>query len=345
MLATVLTGVRDVRAPIGAGYVWIATAYLAAAPLVRSADPLPGVLVDLNDFAVACPPGVLLAASAFVAYLIGAASLDLSRLLLRLNTTAAQALVRKTNDPALAVSPRLSANETTAPAVRARISDAVERWAGTDGAALSRPGAQQLRAICVDAIRDIEQTFKSNAVGSLDVRTSIANRWLGLQDPSEVLVKISKGLEDRDRAPGDDKTDVATRVTKTVFEGLDRAKLALLTTEPLLHTEIDRLEAESDIRLAIMPPLLALIAVLALRENASCLAGLPIVAMLWHQGVQRRKQRGDLLVEALAIEPAQAPYLRKLEAAAQATVEDVIRRRAEPKPPGMQPPAGLGSED
>jgi hypothetical protein len=83
MIASLLPGLRELRAPLAAGYIWLAFAYLAAgspAEVADAPDPLRELLTVLPTMGTAATA----TAVSFVAYLIGSLSQDLSDRVLHL---------------------------------------------------------------------------------------------------------------------------------------------------------------------------------------------------------------------------------------------------------------------
>ncbi len=83
-----------------------------------------------------------------------------------------------------------------------------------------------------------------------------------------------------------------------------------------LHSAVDRLRAEADFRLAVLPPLLCLSVTLAVQASIFWVATFPVLFLLYKQGIWRREEAGDLLVDALALHKVEAPSLEKLDLAA-----------------------------
>lgn len=79
MLSSLLPGLRDLRAPLAAGYVWLMALYIALEPLTPARDEASGVwasLIRLEDVVSTVGFGV---AATFVAYLAGLISQAVSR--------------------------------------------------------------------------------------------------------------------------------------------------------------------------------------------------------------------------------------------------------------------------
>ena len=92
MLASLLPGVRELRAPLAAGYPWLLAAWLLFYDEIRSRDEATGAVdtfYGLNDAATAI--GLAIALS-FVAYLIGSLSQALTDALVRFHEHAGHRL-------------------------------------------------------------------------------------------------------------------------------------------------------------------------------------------------------------------------------------------------------------
>ena len=68
MLANLLPGLRDLRAPLAAGYLWLAAGWLYLAPqLPASANDATGVMKDIYRVVDASEPVTIAAGLTFVA--------------------------------------------------------------------------------------------------------------------------------------------------------------------------------------------------------------------------------------------------------------------------------------
>jgi hypothetical protein len=72
MLANLLPGLRDVRAPLSAGCIWLLTLWLVLEDRVPTRQQARGVWASLYRLGTVIGPTGVLAAGAFLAYLIGA---------------------------------------------------------------------------------------------------------------------------------------------------------------------------------------------------------------------------------------------------------------------------------
>ncbi len=79
MLASLLPGLRQLRAPIAAGFVWLVTAWLALADFVpHSPETASGVFRAVFDIAGVAGEAGISAAAGFIAYLLGILSVQVS---------------------------------------------------------------------------------------------------------------------------------------------------------------------------------------------------------------------------------------------------------------------------
>jgi hypothetical protein len=78
MFTSLLPGLRELRAPLAAGYLWLAAGWLYFAPqLPASVEDAQGVLRDVYRVVAAGDPVAVVAGLTFIAYLLGMLSTDL----------------------------------------------------------------------------------------------------------------------------------------------------------------------------------------------------------------------------------------------------------------------------
>src|SRR6266508_6193661 len=84
MLASLLPGLRDLRAPLSAGYLWLTAGWLYFAPqLPASINDAHGVLKDIYRVVHASSPLAVGAGLTFAAYIVGILSTGLLTRLIR----------------------------------------------------------------------------------------------------------------------------------------------------------------------------------------------------------------------------------------------------------------------
>ncbi|MGN6200896.1 MAG: tetratricopeptide repeat protein [Solirubrobacterales bacterium] len=247
MLTNLLPGLREIRAPLISGYLWLAFFFLAfhgdlpdrqdAHPALK---PLFDLGHDLSALGIATVSGV-------AAYLVGSAVQELLKLL-------------------------------------ASVSPGQPLYA--------EPG-----------------THLSNT-GRLDVAQAVRIRVQGIQ---RKLFQVAL-------SPGERGVDVEP-TSATVKKELPLIRTLLLGDHPDLVGELDRLQAEADLRITVAVPIIAFAAFFAIEISVAWLLALLPAGLLFAQGYQRQVEVGDLLAKALRIGKVDAPCLESLAASATAAIE------------------------
>ena len=109
----------------------------------------------------------------------------------------------------------------------------------------------------------------------------------------------------------------------TVERELPLIRTLLLGERPELVGELDRLQAEADLRITVAVPLAFLAVFFALEASPWWLLSLIPILLLLVQGYQRQVEVGDLLATALRIGKANAPALESLEASVDAALDRI----------------------
>lgn len=143
---------------------------MAAGRLLRAEanDPrpfdAPGVLSDAYTLAnaVGSPALALFAVSAFVAYLIGLLSVELSQILVSVATQGARRLSGQTRHERRG--DRQSTVIAAPDSARRKIKDALRRWAGSGDADLSLRGEAAAVLIAEDRERRIESALRREGI-------------------------------------------------------------------------------------------------------------------------------------------------------------------------------------
>ena len=104
----------------------------------------------------------------------------------------------------------------------------------------------------------------------------------------------------------------------------------LLGRETDLFHEFDRQKGESEFRLVIIPSLLALTIVLALKVHFAYLLMLCVLPLFYWQGVRHRQAASDVLIDSLLTGRVEAPAIEKLERAAKRAT--ARKKQSERKP-------------
>ncbi len=248
MLLNLLPGLREIRAPLISGYLWLAFFALVLQGELPNADH-PGRLQPVFDLGHQFSAFGAAAVLSVAAYLVG---------------SSIQELLRR-----------------------------VGRWVaprrplyGEAGSHVSDNGRSDIRHVVSVRLKEMERRL--------------------------FQVALSPGEGGVDGTPG----------PETIERELPLIRTLLLGDRPELVGEVDRLQAEADLRITVAIPLAALSIYLAFAAAPTWAAALIPVPLLLIQGYQRQLDAGDLLAKALRIRKANAPTLESL----QASVDFVLER-------------------
>ena len=335
MLASLLPGVRELRAPLAAGYLWLLAAWLLFYDEIPSREEATGAVdafYGLNDEATAI--GLAIALS-FLAYLIGSLSQALSELLVRFHELAGQELLpdpetvdtfddwwrepllRQTRAEPLSSSGKASLIDRVrevVEAVRERLGDpqaAGEWWYRNARKAGGLLGLQEYVA-----------AFYPGTVPPVD---SDQNRRTQLEYFLQRMPDVFAFAEPPQGAIAT-ATDVWIMNERTVvawlLPELPLVARRLIGVEQDLFGTIDRVYAEAELRFAITIPLLVVIPVLAFTLGLPIWLSVPIVLIGWiltlgiyFQGLSRRRLANDTLIDYTRIERVEFPSLERVNAA------------------------------
>jgi hypothetical protein len=320
MLASLLPGLRNVRAPLAAGYILLAAAWLAFAPIYPSRSAATGVLADLYSLYSASGKGPALAAATFAAYLVGVISVELTRLL----------IAGANNFVDLAYS--LVPNRYRSP-----ISELAGKLFPLS------PGGSSTKA-------------RRNAIETVIVR-QLSLRYLedeGFRD--EIVSRLSK-LKEQARDSGsqlpepfcdasaadlaaDMFSSVYTRV-RSLARLIDLRKHAedLLwesrfaegsaAATPDVSEERDRSRAEAEFRFGLALPTFVLTLVLAYRASPWFLAGSVISVWLWYMGSVMYAEADGAVLRAVAQGKLIWPAAKRLSTGRihYRTLQEIVTRR------------------
>ncbi len=222
MLPELLAGVRGVRASLAAGYLWLFAAYCATASARASDQQSSDLIGDLYALANACPPSVLVVGSAFIAYLVGAASRDLSELIVKHNTVLARRLARALRPPPPPdKAPWWWTTVRRADPAREWASEECATWAGTGNAELSRAGETAVTQICAKTVREVERMLDEHGMTSAALGKAVSPKLFRRgMDPAQKLLRISRALEARRKSGGADDPVVVAAMSREVVGSL-----------------------------------------------------------------------------------------------------------------------------
>ena len=296
MLLNLLPGLRELRAPLAAGYIWLFAAWLA----FNGDIPEPAGAADFFDQFEALGAA---AALTFAAYLIGSFLSDLFGFLWYAIRLFRIGPIR--GSPESYPVGMLEARRLRERLIRIQASEPLS----PEGAAsLDEVARRTVRRIPPEQRGDVDRRVFRDA--HYTVRGPGGPRWLiGRRTPYEPW-KLKVG------GSADDEQTLALHVVAALGDELDTARFRLLSEEKDLFHEVDRLSAEGEFRLAVTPPLTAVVAVLAATASLLWLVALLPLGVLVMLGLMRQEQSGDRIVYAIRAAKIRTPILEQLDAEA-----------------------------
>jgi hypothetical protein len=325
MLTSLLPGIRNLRAPLAAGYLWLLALGLLLEPHIPDRANATGLIASLYRLSGALRPAGLLAVATFAAYLIGSLSMALL-------TTPLRALA-----PAR-IEPERAGTWNTLPRV-----SLTTLWQTT------RDARVRLEDILV--LSDTNLGTELRRWIDPRERSGGATTWERLRDRISRLLGILRFRRRGATPSGPESTATSTTPPPTAAEQeevLFRAlvdDLGVVTTtrllgrDPELYSAIDRSRAEAEFRFAIIPALFTTGVALGGRAGGggtvvalATLAALAFALGLFWDAIRHQRDAYALLVDALADGRVTLPTLDRLQARAQERASrskaDAVRKAA-----------------
>jgi len=296
-LANVLPGIRDLRAPLAAGYIWLLGLWLALEPTIPSRSQAGGVLGSVYELGDELSTVGLGIAASFVAYVVGALSTSLF-------ATPSSGLRQTTRLSRLLRLEPFSAQALDALA-------ALGRSTRTDLASILSMSGVDVDQL-LDEIRVTTRTPTDDSWWAGRVRRAVRARGAG-----------NRGTPSRARGPGsatarDFEAEQEERIARAVTRDLDTiATTRLLGRDQDLYSAVDRLRAEMEFRRAIAPPLAFAALVIAGREGGIwAVVVVAFVAVLtaglFADAARLERRANDVLLDVLTDDRVQSPTLDRL---------------------------------
>jgi hypothetical protein len=334
VLASLLPGLREVRAPLAAGFLWIAFAWVLFEPIIPERDEAEGVVASFyraTDLPSVLGIGVVVLS--FAAYLIG-----------ELTSNTLGPVLRRHFPPAWRGQgkdwPRTPLSQPARDAllhVARRSHDQLKTSLALSGAGMN-PGEfleKQLgRPLPPEGLSSSRPTAPAPNATRSAIASSRARRLArGKSQPSpQTSASASSKRMRAPTGPGsaeppeprDENPRQIALMVQTVLEDLDVvAKTRLLGRDPELYAEVDRNRAAVEFDLAIAPPLLALAIGVGARSSPLVFALLLLLGALLSWGLFRDAVRSEkvgtqLLLQSIEDRRVYVPALERLETAAAA---------------------------
>jgi hypothetical protein len=298
MLTSVLPGVRDVRTPLTAGYLWLLSGYLALAPLV-DLDPHHGAARDLSRLVDRGGEAATAVALSFVAYVVGVLAQGLIRPL----------LVRATT-PELIPLARVSLNGQSPQATRA------DRAAWPLRRAIRAQFQSRIesdRVVRDEFIRRCEavEGILSKLRGDGHLRK---HHTLGFESRTQYDELIGDGALSSDLHAVMELLIPVGRPYDPAVRELRQIPTRLLGRDSDLWNSWDRLRAEAEFRVSAALPIGSLGIVLAFRGTPWWCALIIPAAYLAYLGYVKSLEAVALLAETVAAGRVESDVLRSVAA-------------------------------
>jgi hypothetical protein len=340
MLATLLPGLRDLRAPLAAGYLWLAAGWLYfASQLPASVNDANGVLKDIYRVADASNPVAIAAGLTFTAYLLGILSTGLL-------TPVVHFMSFVLTLPILLASIAVSNIERY---IKKRQEDLHltdfedDLWALLTRRSLWNSGARRRLNLLAGKVSSrilTDPDYRNTFMEKLEERSirRLVRRMNGFgvykyqilmdnasEDEEAKVVELRKMLVE-DLQEGSQAAAVALFASEVdVYEHLRRidddlelVPEQIVGDKPATYERWDRLIAEAEFRQAVVPPLFAILAALMARAVLGwplwvLAAAIPLV--IYYQGVLKGNAAEAQLIQTVEANVVQLPALERLSPA------------------------------
>lgn len=290
MLLNLLPGLRELRAPLAAGYLWLFAGWLALHGHVPQVEGAKSFFDEFKGVGSA-------AALTFAAYLIGSFLTDLFGIvwggarMLRIGPIRGGRSYPREIRAKGRLRERLLRMQSVVP--------------------LTAEGAAAVDEVCKRTVEQVPAARRSE----LD-RELFVDRRYAVRGPGGLRWILGRRVS---YFPSDLKVDesddaFALHVAVALVDELDIARFRLLSEQKDLFSEVDRLNAEGEFRLAVSAPLAVLACVLGFMDHFAWFLALAPIAMLVILGFNRREESGDRLVYALRAEKVTTPILEQIRA-------------------------------
>ncbi|HYV32055.1 MAG TPA: hypothetical protein VEO53_13245 [Candidatus Binatia bacterium] len=279
MLMNLLPGLRDLRAPLAAGYLWLTGLWVLLSDAVPSRSTATGVLAHAYALTAAVGRGAVLVAVSFLAYLIGAVlSVDSDGAVVHFLAFifSRQAYSKASARPMASLAELKSYLASLAgqisPTVRKDIIDYVER--------LKR-----------NAVITSGGTPRPN-----NTEISVIQQWnAGLHQPIFGLFNMVDSLYGW-------VISVWLALTETMLASINSEVRQLVTqlrvSSPALFDQYDRARGEAEFRISVAFPLTFVAGALAWKWTPLWLFLLPGVALITRSGLRRASEATDVVAQA-----------------------------------------------
>jgi hypothetical protein len=288
MVTGVLPGLRELRAPLAAGYVWLLAAWLALGDELPTAgdDKAPSLDRLYRLEPVVSDLGLAVVASV-AAYLVGSIAIDVQARVARLLRDRAQEPRQKRQDAD-------GRSQGIVPLFAAVGASAVIGWIIAVNHDSSLPGAAALAYVLAALFWLNTIAGRYHEMG--DHRAPLERRQMNISD--EGRRELLEWLKEHVLGERAD-----SKLTTDSLDYIDRnrnlLKTRILNESAALHSEIDRPDAEATFRMAMWPALTVLVTYLVVAVSPLWTLAFVLPIVLAWQWISLRRQANDALVTSL----------------------------------------------
>jgi hypothetical protein len=318
MLASLLPGLRELRAPLAAGYLWLVTLWIAVAPKIQEMISAEGAYRDIYSLGQAVGKPAIAIASAFAAYLIGTLSIGVTTFLTNrfssLNDFSRvakkpihQAVLRRIDE--VLKSSNTAWEDIHEILVRARefiktddprtfqvIETLTVRSSNFDAFSYRSDGGKEI-SFAYTNVPDLANFARDARVGVHLIALQTLENFETLKSNTFIRHELARTMVDLERYVDDCITDLPSLAARLVGK------------EPDVYGAYDRLRAESEFRLGVAVPLAILFIALAYRSTPLWVLGiLPCIALA-ELGRRSSMQAFGQLAESLNAKRLDSPVL------------------------------------
>jgi|SRR5215216_1143375 len=309
ILTSLLPGIRQLRAPLAAGYLWLIALWLLVRDNVSNPQQATGLIADIYEMTQAAGRVAVGVALTFLAFLIGTIAGPLTRPLgfayTRYVTQRRQYLKPDfgswTPPRKVRIRPETNEDPVNAPLLKLMLEHLEHR--------LDRD--ERFRT-------EVERRLRHTQVSKVNVS------WTGFDEGYKASLLMEDALsalnpESRHRYQPGLRIGILCTVVNIydywspfVKDVAQYVPQRLLGKEPELYATYDRYRAEAEFRLAIVPPLMFSIAILAVQLSPIWLLGWSGCYFLLALAYQSRRDAIFQLAQFLASERIESPTLKEL---------------------------------
>jgi hypothetical protein len=304
MFVNLLPGLRELRAPLASGYLWLLSGWLLFAPTIPEASTAAGTWSDIYRLGEAVGRSGLLAAATFAAYIVGIFNERIALFLSR------RLQVIRTRTPAEAAKLwpySILRDVVTETLIHRYWSD--NKFRVTIQSVLTPHALRHLSEVSPDYIIPMSRFEQFEQVGESDWTTEVQNSYY------KELRSIMEEIEQNRYYLGWLLRELIN-VEGTIEElrqDLPLIPARIVGKEPEIYERWDRFKAEAEFRISIALPLLALTVILAMRLHPTFALLILPCGYLIHDGLEKTRAAITQLAESLRAGRADSPVLERLK--------------------------------